>query len=249
MLDLKQISNKYNLKVKDISHVGAHDAKEVKKYKALFPDSKIHLFEPNNESFKKLNKKFQMNFDIFLYNIALGSENSKKVLNISSQFPSTSSILEPFLHTQYYPEIKFDKKEIIKEVRYDSLNIQNVNYISIDTQGYEMEVLKGFGSKLNEIDYINIEINRKPMYKGCPLVKDIDKFLSNQGYIRLVTMFYGKECVWGDGLYFKKILLSKKNIFITHFKNYLYRNILIYKYLRFLKVNKKKFIKILKVKN
>ena len=49
--------------------------------------------------------------------------------------------------------------------------------MSIDTQGFELEVLKGATENLAIVDYLIVEINRKPLYEDSPLERDIDKFL------------------------------------------------------------------------
>ena len=46
MLNLEILKLKYNINVKNIAHISAHNGKEVKVYKKLFPNSKIYLFEP-----------------------------------------------------------------------------------------------------------------------------------------------------------------------------------------------------------
>ena len=233
MLNLEILKYKFNLEIKNIAHVGAHNGKEVEVYKKLFTDSEIHLFEPNKSSFKKLESKFSNSKNIYLYNFALGNTNEEKTLNISSNFPNTSSILEPHLHKVYYPEINFDDNEVVSLKKFDSLLIDNINFMSIDTQGYELEVLKGANEYLNLIDYLIVEINRKYLYKNSPLVKDIDLYLKPFGFIRAVTSYWGKECVWGDGFYIKKNKISNKLILRILIKNFLYKNIHIYKTVRY----------------
>lgn len=233
MLNLEILKYKFNLEIKNIAHVGAHNGKEVEVYKKLFTDSEIHLFEPNKSSFKKLESKFSNSNNIYLYNFALGNTNEEKTLNISSNFPNTSSILEPHLSKVYYPEINFDDNEVVSLKKFDSLLIDNINFMSIDTQGYELEVLKGANEYLNLIDYLIVEINRKYLYKNSPLVKDIDLYLKPFGFIRAVTSYWGKECVWGDGFYIKKNKISNKLILRILIKNFLYKNIHIYRTVRY----------------
>ena len=235
MLNLEILKHRFNLEIKNIAHVGANNGKEVEVYKKLFTDSEIHLFEPNKSSFKKLESKFSNSENIYLYNFALGNTNEKKTLNISSNFPNTSSILEPHLHKVYYPHINFDDSEVVSLKKFDSLFIDNINFMSIDTQGYELEVLKGSNEYLNSIDYLIIEINRKYLYKNSPLEKDIDLYLKPFGFIRAVTVYWGKECVWGDGFYIKKNKISNKLILRILIKNFLYKSIHLYKIVRFLK--------------
>ena len=241
MLNLEILKYKFNLEIKNIAHVGAHNGKEVEVYKKLFIDSEIHLFEPNKSSFKKLESKFSNSNNIYLYNFALGNTNEEKTLNISSNFPNTSSILEPHLHKVYYPEINFDDNEVVSLKKFDSLLIDNINFMSIDTQGYELEVLKGANEYLNLIDYLIVEINRKYLYKNSPLVKDIDLYLKPFGFIRAVTSYWGKECVWGDGFYIKKNKISNKLTLRILIKNILYKNIYIYKTVRYLRYFIKKY--------
>tara|TARA_B100000073_G_C23599993_1_gene520002 strand:- start:150 stop:890 length:741 start_codon:yes stop_codon:yes gene_type:complete len=239
MLNLKILKLKFNLEIKNIAHVGVDSGKEVELYRKLFGNSDIHLFEPNNSSFKELHNKYSNSKNIHLYNVALGNSNEEKILNTSSDFPNTSSILEPHLHKVYYPEIIFDDKEVVSLRKFDSLNINNINFMSIDTQGYELEVLKGSEKNLVFMDYLIVEINRKHLYKNSPLEKDIDIYLKQYGFIRAVTSYWGKECVWGDAFYIKKSKISKPLIFKTVIKNFLNKSILIYKTVRFLKMTLK----------
>lgn len=235
MLNLEILKIKYNLEVKNIAHIGAHNGKEVKVYKKLFPNSEIHLFEPNKLSFQKLLNKFKNEKNVYLHNTALGEKNENKMLRISTDFPNTSSFLKTKLLNDYYPEIIFDDKELVQLKRFDSLDIKNINFMSIDTQGFELEVLKGATENLAYVDYIIVEINRKPLYDGSPLEKDIDEFLITHNFIRVVTSYWGKECVWGDGFYIRKNKISKIQIFRSYLKITLYKNILFYKFIRFIK--------------
>ncbi len=235
MLNLETLNLKFNLKVKNIAHIGAHNGKEVKIYKKLFPNSQIHLFEPNKSSFQKLINNFENESNVHLHNIALGNENQNKLLITSNDFPNTSSLLEPKLHKEYYPEVNFDNKEIVTLKRFDSLHINDINFMSIDTQGFELEVLKGATENLAIVDYLIVEINRKPLYEDSPLERDIDKFLKMHNFIRVVTSYWGSECVWGDGFYIRKNKISKNLIIKSFLKNILYKNILIYKFVRFVR--------------
>ena len=241
MLNLEILKLKYNIDVKNIAHIGAHNGKEVKVYKKLFPNSKIYLFEPNKLSFQKLLNSFKNEKNVYLYNIALGNKNENKTMNISTDFPNTSSLLKPRLHKDYYPDVIFDSKELVQIKRFDSLNIKNINFMSIDTQGFELEVLKGSIEHLAFVDYVIVEINRKPLYDNSPLQKDIDKFLIQHNFIRVVTSYWGKECVWGDGFYIRKNKISKVLMFRSYLKIILYKNIFFYKFIRFIKLKIKNF--------
>ena len=73
--------------------------------------------------------------------------------------------------------------------------------INVDVQGWELEVFKGAARTLENIDIIYSEVNFEELYKGCCLVGDLDTFLGNYGFIRVLTN--AKPRTWGDALYLK----------------------------------------------
>ncbi|HIF03461.1 MAG TPA: FkbM family methyltransferase, partial [Nitrospinaceae bacterium] len=73
------------------------------------------------------------------------------------------------------------------------------NFLNIDVQGYELEVLKGVGDKLNQIQLIIAEVNRDEMYEGCPMIEDIDSHVAGFGFERLTVHWQSQS--WGDALY------------------------------------------------
>jgi len=73
--------------------------------------------------------------------------------------------------------------------------------INIDVQGYELEVFKG---SIKSLDYINIiytEVNRDEVYKNCSKVEELDIFLKDFNFERVLISWDGNT--WGDALYIK----------------------------------------------
>ena len=58
------------------------------------------------------------------------------------------------------------------------------------------------GTLLNNFQYIYIEVNRKHLYKDCALVDDIDNYLKQYKFERVLTSWTDRE--WGDAFYIKK---------------------------------------------
>jgi len=115
----------------------------------------------------------------------------------------SSSILEPQNVLFHYPWIKFDKKEIVEISTLDIEvnNIDNYNFLNIDVQGYELEVLKGSQKTLDCIDYIMTEVNSEEIYKDCAIIEELDTFLTRFGFERVETVWVDG---WGDAFYVKK---------------------------------------------
>jgi len=250
LIDLEIISKKYSLNVQNIAHVGAHRGQEVDAYKKVFPKSKIYLFEPQGKLFKFLETKYGKDENIFLYNCALGNENTNKKMYLSNNDGQSSSFLKPKEHLNEHPEVKFrDVSDDMQIKIFDELNIKKIDFLNIDTQGYELEVLKGSKISLaNDVKYIILEVNKKELYNGCPVVADIDKFLSIYNFVRTDTYFWLDKYSWGDAFYIKKNLITRKKIIYSKFKNFLYSKRLIFTYLIILRNIKNKLFSALKSK-
>ena len=137
-----------------------------------------------------------------------------------------SSILKPTKVLINYPDIDFSTKETVDMVTLDSVISENhnFNFLNIDVQGYELEVLKGAEKTLQNIDYVFTEVNLVDLYEGNPLVEDMDNFLQSCGLVRVKTqwhedaappdgvqysdmvgMLYGVS--WGDAFYIREDLI------------------------------------------
>ena len=224
LLQISHLKNKYNLKISKIAHVGAHKGQEVDEYLTVFPNVEISLFEPQTNLFNYLKEKFEDKSNINLYNFALGSVNDSSNMFISDNEGQSSSFFKPKLHLIEHPEVKFHEDSTSFQIKVlDELDINNIDFLNIDTQGFEMEVLKGSSKILREdVKYIILEINKKELYEGCPLVKDIDSFLKKYGFIRTDTHYWMDSHSWGDAFYIKKNLISFKRLLFSEFKNKLY---------------------------
>ncbi len=237
LLNLDHLKNKYSLEVKKIAHIGAHKGEEVEEYLNIFPNVKIDLFEPQTNLFQYLVENFGNRNNISLHNFALGSKNGSSSMFVADNEGLSSSFYKPKEHLIEHPEVKFHPDDSIFEIKVlDELGISNIDFLNIDTQGYEMEVLKGSVTVLNtDVKYIILEINKKELYEGCPLVKDIDIFLNKYEFIRTDTHYWMDSYSWGDAFYIKKDLISSKRFIFSVIKNNLYSVEGLYKLLIFIR--------------
>ena len=64
----------------------------------------------------------------------------------------SSSFFKPKHHLVEHPEIKFiDGNKIFEIKLLDDLEIKDIDFLNIDTQGYELEVLKGSVESLKKV--------------------------------------------------------------------------------------------------
>lgn len=208
MISNIELIKRFNFKPKGICYIGANEGQALPDMLKYFPNATIYCFEPQKKPFKKLEEKFGKKINIFTYNFALGSKNEKiKIFTNNNNNNASSSILKPKEHLSYYKNVTFKGTEEIIVKKFWDLNIKGINYLHIDVQGYELEVLKGF-KNLDEINYIKTEVNRKELYKDCVLIKDLDRYLDKHNFLRVKTVWVRKTGPFGDAFYIKKNQIS-----------------------------------------
>jgi hypothetical protein len=77
----------------------------------------------------------------------------------------------------------------------DSLDLQGVDFIKIDVEGLEMEVLKGAEKTLQNVEYLMIELNGNSEKYGSSK-RDIKEHLKSLGFKVLIK-------TWPDIVYYK----------------------------------------------
>jgi FkbM family methyltransferase len=202
LLDLIVLKNKYNLNIKGVLHIGAHYGQELSTYENVEIDN-VMFFEPLPHTFEKL-KDNTKGKNVILVNTALGNTIGEVDMNVEYvNQGQSSSILEPLIHLQQYPHIRFNDKITVKITKLDTFieDKDKYNFINIDVQGYELEVFKGASEYLKTIDYIITEVNRGEVYKNCPMVEELDEYLKPYGFERVETTWDG--VTWGDAFYIK----------------------------------------------
>jgi FkbM family methyltransferase len=194
---------KLNLSIAGVVQVGAHTGQEIEKIKQIDSTIKFLAFEPSIKAFKILKKKFKNDFNVKIINKALGSCVRSSDLWVASNEGQSSSILRPKEHLNYAKDVSFNRREKINidilDKYLDDLN--SYNFLIIDTQGYELEVLKGAKKSLKFFDYIYIEVNKSEVYENCALYSEINNFLINQKFHCSHIRWWK---VWGDAFYVRR---------------------------------------------
>jgi FkbM family methyltransferase len=207
--DLETLVNKFKITITGISHFGAHFGQELDTYNEMEINN-IHFFEPQKEAFNILNKRTKELENVKIYNVGLGSKNFKTKMYSSDVYDGVSaSVLKPTAHNKYFPEVVFDKLITeIEIIKYDDLNIKDINFLNIDIQGYELEALKGSKNSLKDIDAIYTEVSRKPLYEKSCLIRDLDRFLKEYEFIRVNSYWHNWSLPHGEAFYVKKNFLN-----------------------------------------
>ena len=201
-----------------------------KKYDHFFEEI---LIEPINSEAKKLeNKKF-------IINKGLWSSKTKKKLYILDNRLGSSSMYEPNVNNFDLHNIEEKKYEDYKVTRYIeiecdtlanqllALNMNKLDYLKIDTQGAELEILKGLG-KFRPL-LIKIEAHFFSMYKNVPSWHKLMNLLYELNYVLIDWK--------GIGNHSARIPSEADMIFIPNFNNEIGKELI--------KQNKNKFMSLM----
>ncbi len=191
-----------------------------KRYNIFF--DKI-LVEPIKSEADKLSN------DKYIINKGLWSKKEKKTLFVLGNRPGSSSMYEPQKKNFDLHNIKekdYEKFNITnkQEVECDTLNnlldglkIKNLDYLKIDTQGSELEILKGIGNYRPLL--IRLEAHIFSMYKDVPSWDKLLNCLYEMNYVLIDWK--------GIGSHSTRIAAEMDMIFIPNFNNSKGKNLLL----------------------
>ena len=205
LLSMKELFEKYKLNDINVLHIGAHQGQEAESYKELGIKN-VLFFEPCKANYEICKARVEpMGYKAF--NIGLGNEKGEKqMFTETANSGMSSSLLMPKIHLLQHAGIIFDGQETVTITTLDDVlegQDHSFNFINMDVQGYELEVLKGATKTLEKIEHIYCEINRHEMYENCAMIDDLDLFLNKYNMQRLETRWFG-DLGWGDGFYSNK---------------------------------------------
>lgn len=186
---IKIIKNEISLSLDIGANIGKYT-------KLLLTESKTKViaFEPMSGSFKKLEEvKLDFKDRLEIHNFALGNENTKKKIFYENENSEKASLIDSLDKLSFIDNKKKNTK-IIDVKKLDSLeNLfenQIIDFIKIDTEGYEFEVLTGAKNVLSKHQpkYIQIEFNwhqlirNQTLYKLSSLINfsDVFRILPNE---------------------------------------------------------------------
>lgn len=179
--------------------MGAHWGQEILTYEKM-GIKKLIMIEPCSEAFNTLLTILGDRDGVTLINTACGSKIGTAEINIEhSNQGQSNSLLKMGTHLEQHPGIEFEDTETVTVTPLDFIDTSGCDFLMIDVQGYEGEVLKGAKETLKRMKWVYCEVNRKEVYKGCAMVAEIDALLSD--FEPIETKWVGG---WGDRLYKRK---------------------------------------------
>lgn len=180
----KMKSNQTIHDIDSIWDVGANHGQFAFMASSVWPDLPIYSFEPDPDSYKKLEanfKKFSISGKTFP--LALGDKVESKQL-IRYENNVNNSLLENESFKNGIVDKHLVECSTLNEV---SLMFPKINkaFLKLDVQGFEMMVLAGATNFLKKCLFVQIEVSFSPTYSGG----------AHAGEIMLLMREYGFECI------------------------------------------------------
>jgi FkbM family methyltransferase len=158
---------------------------------------RIVSFEPLKEAFAELSALAAADGNWDCHNFALGAEDGQAVIHVSANSHSSSLLQASERSLRIEPGIGYVRDEEIAIRRLDGVlpaiaGERDAIYLKVDTQGYEVEVLKGALAVINRFPLIQLETSFFPVYQREALAGDVIRFMGDLGY-RIVSLEPGWE--------------------------------------------------------
>jgi hypothetical protein len=193
----------YNdINIKGVFHLGAHECEELLFYNSFGVKNEDIVWIDAVEN--KVNEAIQRGIPNVYNSLITDKDDEDVFFNVSNNIQS-SSILEFGTHSQEHPHVVYIDKVLKKSITIDTfferndLDASKYNFWNFDIQGAELLALKGATESLQYAKALYLEVNEKELYKNCALIEEIDTFLSQYNFKRVLTKF--TQHGWGDALY------------------------------------------------
>jgi FkbM family methyltransferase len=205
-----------------ILEIGCNDGSDTLAFLRVMPQAKIYCFEPDPRAIARFKNNLGLDLDkVRLVEIALSDRTGKVDFHSSTGgylpegWDFSGSIRRPKNHLERYPWVKFEKTITVSTCRLDDWcaenDIKQVDFIWMDVQGAEADVIAGASNILRETRFLYTEYSNNELYEGQLPLKDLlsllpsfevvarypgDVLLRNKEYPDLKQIIVGKWFRW-----------------------------------------------------
>lgn len=145
--------------------------------------------------------------------MAIGAESGQTEINVSKRSDMSSildikpSTLEALSNSEYTQTNTVNVKSF-DDIADEYLTSSSEPFLKVDTQGFEMNVLRGAENSLKRLKGIQLELSLLPLYEGESLFHEITPWLYERGF----------ESHFVIPGYFSKKLMRQMQVDVVYFK-------------------------------
>jgi FkbM family methyltransferase len=179
-----------------VLHIGAHEGQEAKFYASL--NKLVIWIEANPTVFDTLARNIEWLPNQSAFNFLLASEDqTDREFHFTNNNQHSASMF-PLSQNHSWAGLVNTESINIDAVRLDSkfnvMDLAEYDFWVVDTQGAELEVLKGTGNLLEECCmYLLVEISQTEFYQGGAKYKEVEEFLRKKMFFPMFSPSYSHE--------------------------------------------------------
>ncbi|MEE8505732.1 MAG: FkbM family methyltransferase [Kiloniellales bacterium] len=187
--------------------------------------ARVTGFEPNSEECEKLHRTYGETHRFYPFFIGDGEDATFHETNMAmtgSLYRPNAALLEKFQNLHELMTLK--QTHAVKTHKLDDIDdLGDVDLLKIDTQGAELDVLRGATKALAGATLVQVEVEFLDLYEGQPLFADIDTFLRGAGFRFHTFLRFSLRCfkpllvgndpnfgirqlMWSDAIYVRDFL-------------------------------------------
>lgn len=194
-----------------ILEAGAFDGEDALRMSQLWSKATIHTFEPVPLLFLKTKAKTFNCKNVHCHQLALSGQTGRAQFYVSSdaqnEISGSSSLLEPKDHLKFYQDIKFNNIIEVQTMNLDEWaeanNIDHIDFMWLDMQGAEFDMLKSAPNILKTVKLIFMEVAFAQTYKNIPLYQEVRAWLESQGFVVIFDETCGAAKAEGNALFIR----------------------------------------------
>lgn len=186
-LPLSNFLDSYLLESDLVVHIGAHIGQE--RFVYLRNNVEVYWVEAVPLYYRKLTRNLKhFRKQTAVLATAYSKTGVKKKFYVSNMGGQASSLLKIKRHSEIWQDIYLEKNFVTETITLDDLikkrhiQLKSTNLLVLDTQGTELEVLKGTSINLKFFQYIVTEAADFESYQGCCTKKDLITYLKQFGF-------------------------------------------------------------------
>lgn len=177
-----------NLKINCVLDVGANKGQFATSLRKVGYQGQIISFEPIAQDFTILSQTLANDSKWQGLNLALGNENGTKTFNVSTKQTQLSSFLALKAEGWDIQSHTVEMKQLDQLFPDLIANIPNPRvFLKMDTQGYDIEVIKGATQCIDNILGLISELSVRPAYEEMPTYLESLQLYEKMGF-RLVDL-------------------------------------------------------------
>jgi len=190
---------------------------------AALPHARFLGFEPDEKAHERLSLNPPSGHSY--YKVAVGGREETRTLYLTRE-PACSSLLKPNAaffgqFTDCARQIEVVEQRMVETVSLNNFlpgaGVASVDFLELDTQGTELEILKGADRFLaTSVVGLQTEVEFSPLYEGQPMFAGVDEYLRGFGFMlfdltrnryRRAAMPHDLatrgQLLWGDAVYLR----------------------------------------------